>query len=163
MMSTKNQISIEIPKAVLADVFQKLQDCKTALAPYLQGLTAEERKSLFKMGDKTVATVQKVKSYLQTNPEFAPAYMDQEEFLKDESVVTALTPIANFAEQLVSDIDDTIMLAGSEAIVSALLYYGTTKEAAGKGIPTAKPIYDDLSQRFSKKGGKIFTEKKSDN
>ena len=80
-MSANNQISVEIPEAVLSDVLKKLQDCKTALAPYLQGLTNEERKSLFKMGDKTVATVQKVKSYMQTNPEFLPAYMNQPEFL----------------------------------------------------------------------------------
>jgi hypothetical protein len=55
------------------------------------------------MGDKTVATVQKVKTYLNTNPEFAPAYMNQEEFLKDEAVVTGLSPLANLAQQLASD------------------------------------------------------------
>lgn len=93
-MSANNQISVEIPKTVLDEVSQKLQECKTALAPYLQALTADQRKSLFKMGDKTVATVQKVKTYLNTNPEFAPAYMNQEEFLKDEAVVTGLSPLA---------------------------------------------------------------------
>ena len=160
IMSANNQISVEIPEAVLSDVLKKLQDCKTALAPYLQGLTNEERKSLFKMGDKTVATVQKVKSYMQTNPEFLPAYMNQPEFLKDETVVTSLNPIANLAEQLASDISDTVMLAGSEALVGAMLYYGVTKEAAAKGVATAKPIYEDLSQRFSKKGNKGLLDKK---
>lgn len=153
-MSTKNQISVEIPASVITEVTQKLQDCKTLLAPYLQALTVEDRKSLFKMGDKTVATVQKVKSYLETNAEFAPNYMDKTEFLKDEAVVTALTPIGNLATQLATDVQDTITLAGSEALVAALLYYGTTKEASDKGVATAKPIYDDLSQRFSRKSSK---------
>ena len=67
-MSTQNQISIEIPQTVIDDVVAKLQDCKTALAPYLQGLTAQERKDFFKMGDKTVATVEKTKTYVDTNP-----------------------------------------------------------------------------------------------
>ncbi|WP_312823192.1 hypothetical protein [Epilithonimonas sp.] len=58
-MSTKNQISVAIPATVTASVQEKLQECSTLLAPYLQGLTVDERKSLFKMGDKTVATVQK--------------------------------------------------------------------------------------------------------
>lgn len=44
------------------------------------------------MGDKTVATVQKVKSYMATNPEFIPNYMNATEFLKDEALVTALDP-----------------------------------------------------------------------
>lgn len=103
------------------------------------------------MGDKTVATVQKVKSYMDTNPEFIPAYMNTAEFLKDEAVVSSLDPLGNLATQLASDIKDTMMLAGSEAIVGALLYYGTTKEAAAKGIVTAQPIYEDLSQRFTRK------------
>lgn len=150
-MSTKNQISIEIPQTVIAEVTQKMQDCKTLLAPYLQALTPSDRESIFKMGDKTVATVQKVKDYLNTNPEFAPAYMDSAEFLKDEAVVSSLTPIGNLTKQLSSDINDTIMLAGGEAVLSALLYYGTVKEASSKGVATAKPIYDDLSKRFARK------------
>lgn len=153
-MSTNNQISIAIPQEILTEVNQKLQDCRSLLAPYLQGLTAEQKQEIFKMGDKTVATVQKVKSYTETNPEFIPAYMNTEEFRKDEAVVTNLEPLGNLAAQLASDIKDTVMLAGSEAIVSALLYYGTVKEAAHKGIPTAHPIYADLSQRFTRKSSR---------
>lgn len=159
-MSTNNQISVEIPQTIVNEVNQKLQECKTLLAPYLKALTTEDRKSLFKMGDKTVATVQKVKSYLETNPEFAPNYMDKSEFLKDEAVVTGLSPISNLVDQLASDLDDTITLAGSEALMASMLYYGSTKEAASKGVTTAKPIYEDLSQRFSKKGNKNETKKK---
>ena len=158
-MSTKNQISIEIPQVVIDKVTQKLQECKTALAPFLQGLTVDERSSLFKMGDKTVATVQKTKSYVDTNPEFVPAYMDKTEFLKDEAVVTSLNPLTNLAAQLTSDLNDTIMLAGSEALQASMLYYGQVKEAQSKGIVTAKPIYEDLSQRFAKRSRKPTEEK----
>ena len=153
-MSTQNQISIEIPQTVIDEVISKLQECKSALAPYLQGLTADERMSLFKMGNKTVATVQKTKSYIDTNPEFVPTYMDNAEFLKDVTVVTQLSPIVNLAHQLASDADDTVMLSGSESLQEAMFYYGQVKEAASKGIPTAKPIYEDLKQRFSKKSKK---------
>lgn len=150
-MSTQNQLSILIPTTVIDEVMLKLQECKTSLAPYLQGLTTEERKSLFKMGNKTVANVQKTKSYVDTNPEFVPGYMDKTEFLKDEAIVSLLIPISNLALQLATDVDDTVMLAGSEALQAAMLYYGQVKEANSRGIPTARPIYEDLSQRFSKR------------
>jgi hypothetical protein len=150
-MSTQNQISIVIPQAVIDVAMQNLQDCKTALAPYLQGLTNDQRQSLFKMGDKTVAVVQKTKSYVETNPEFVPSYMDEVEFLKDETVVTQLEPIANLARQITSDVDDTVTLSGSEALQQAMLYYGQVKEAANKGIATATPIYEDLSKRFARR------------
>lgn len=159
-MSTKNQISIEIPKTVIGDVTDKLQECRALLAPYLQGLTAEEKETIFKMGDKTVATVQKVKDYTEINPEFAPSYMDKAEFLKDVAVVTDLSPLRNLSNQLASDLGDTIMLAGNEALLAALLYYGTVKEASDKGIATAKPIYEDLSKRFTRKGNKPAPENK---
>lgn len=149
-MSTQNQISIEIPQAIIDEVVAKLQDCKHQLAPYLQGLTAEERQSLFKMGNKTVATVEKTKEYVITNPQFVPAYMNQAEFQKDVTVVSQLKAVVNLATQLATDADDTMMLSGSEALQGALLYYGQVKEAHSKGVPTAKPIYEDLSERFKR-------------
>ena len=150
-MSSKNQISIVIPQEVIDTVTQNLQECKTALAPYVQGLTDKERKEIFKMGDKTIATVQKTKRYVESNPEFIPAYMDKVEFLKDEAVATQLDPIANLAKQITSDVTDTMMLAGSEAIRQALFYYGVVREADSKGALTAKPIYEDLKERFARK------------
>ncbi len=158
-MSTQNQISIVIPQQVIDSVTLKMQECKQLLEPYLQALKATDKASIFKMGDLSVATVKKVKAYMDTNPEFVPNYMDKTEFLKDEAVVTLLNPIGNLANQLASDIEDTVTLAGGEAMQASLLYYGQVKEAHHRGIASAKPIYEDLSQRFSKKGTKSTTPK----
>ncbi len=149
-MSVQNQISIIIPQTVIDEITTKLKECKTALVPFTKGLTDSERQTILKMGDKTVSTIQKTQSYVTTNPEFAPSYMDKVEFDKDVNVVTQLSPILNLAQQIARDTDDTIMIAGSEAFYSALLYYGTVNEAHKKGVPTAQPIYDDLKQRFAK-------------
>ncbi|MGK4567755.1 hypothetical protein [Flavobacterium sp. 3HN19-14] len=148
---TQNQIRVEIPQEVIDRVTEKLQECRTALAPFLQALTADERETMFKMGDKTVATVQKTKSYMQTNPEFIPDYMEKAEFFKDETVVTQLQPIANLATQLAADAKDTVTLAGSKALQAAMLYYGQVREANSKGVQTAKPIYEDLQERFARR------------
>ena len=150
-MSAKNQINVEIPNAVITSVLQKLKACKSELAPYLQGLTAEERRDLFKMGDKTVATVQKTQSYVETNPEFIPAYMDVREFNSDVTVVNQLKPIEDLVQQLGVDVSDTRMLAGSEALQQALFYYGQVREADSKGVPSSRAIYEDLQPRFSRK------------
>lgn len=115
-MSTKNQISLQIPPAVLAEATEKLQDVRTLLAPYLQALAPGEKKSIFKMGDKTVAKVQKVEDYTETNPEFTPSYMDKPEFKKDVAVVTDLSPLRNLSVQLASDLSDTITIAGKGII-----------------------------------------------
>ena len=108
-MSTNNQINIEIPQAILDEVYADLQNCRTKLAPYLQGLSFDQKQSLFKMGDKTVATVQKVKSYTDTNTESIPGYMNVAEFGKDEKVVTELDPLNNLSRPLASNISDTMI------------------------------------------------------
>ena len=153
-MSTQNQINVEIPNEVIDSVTKKLSECKEELAPYMQGLTAEERRDLFKMGDKTVATVQKVESFTETNPEFIPAYMNVSEFNRDVIVVNQLKPIEDLVQQLMVDVSDTRMLAGSEALQQALLYYGQVREANSKGVPSARAIYEDLQPRFSRKRAK---------
>lgn len=153
-MSTKNQISVQIPQTVIDEVTQNLQKSRILLATYLQALAPGQKKSIFKMGDKTVATVQKVEDYTETNPEFSPSYMDQPEFVKDVSVVTDLSPLRNLSTQLASDLSDTITIAGNEALLAALLYYGSVKEASSKGVVAATPIYEDLSERFTRKGYK---------
>jgi hypothetical protein len=150
-MSISNRVSETIPQAVIDDVTQKLKECRIALEPYLTGITDQERQDLFKMGNKTVATVQKVQSYVETNPEFIPSYMQTAEFNKDVTLTSVLTPLHNVAFQLASDLDDTRMLAGSEALAEALIYYGAVREASNKGILQAKPIYDDLKERFTKR------------
>lgn len=161
-MSVSNRVNDEIPKAVIEEVNQKLIECRDALAPYMIGLTEKERKNLFKQGDKTVATVQKVRMYLGTNPEIAPAYMNQEAFLKDEQVVSDLIPLHSIALQLATDIDDTRLLAGSEALAEAMFYYGSSREAANRGVVQAKPIYDDLKARFTFRKGSSTTGKPSE-
>src|SRR6187402_434855 len=154
-MSSQNQLSITIPDETIATVLKNLQECRDLLHPFLLALTPEERQSIYKMGDKTLATVLKTKDYVVTNPQFVPSYMNVPEFVADATVVNQLSPITNLATQLSRNVEDTMMLAGSEALQEALVYYGQIKEAASKGVPSAGPIYEDLKQRFTKKPRKV--------
>lgn len=147
-MSAPNRVSTDIPTAVLTDVTTKLNEVRTLLQPYLQALTPEERRTLPKMSDKSIAFVNKVETYTNSNPEFAPAFMQVAEFEKDFLLVEELKPLLDICEQLCSNIDDTSMLGGSEAYVAALMYYNSVKMAAKTGQASARPIYDDLSMRF---------------
>jgi hypothetical protein len=64
---TKSDLYRNTPqRAVIEKVLKALQESKAALNPYLQALTDVEKRALFKMGDKTIATVKKV--YRLQNP-----------------------------------------------------------------------------------------------
>ena len=55
--------------------------------------------------------------------------------------------------QILEKINDTQLLAGSEAYTSALTVYKLFGSAADAGIPGTDTIYDLLKQRFAGQGG----------
>lgn len=146
-----NKINFSIPDTVITEVTQKLNEVADALKPYLIALTPEERMSIPKMSDKTNPFVEKTLDYAQSDPQFAPPYMNVDELKNDMLVHGQLTPLARMVRQLDNGLDDTVMEAGGESYINALSYYNSVKQAAKMDVPGAKAIYDDLKKRFEKK------------
>ena len=155
-MSTHNMISVAIPESIVDECARMANLIAASLKPYLHGLLDEERRDLFKLGDKSVGYLEKQMGYLETAPQFIPEYMDVAEFKKDAQVVAALQPIYQIIAPLLTNIEDTRMLAGSEAMTTGKMYYGNVRLAAKNNIPGARAIYEDLSERFpGRKGGSL--------
>jgi hypothetical protein len=55
----KNIHNKSIPKNLIEQVLAKINEADALLAEYFDSLTPEDRQSLFKMGDKSVAFVEK--------------------------------------------------------------------------------------------------------
>lgn len=147
-MSHENRSATLIPQNVIDEITKNLQSIQAALLPYSISLTDYERKTMGKMGDKTVAFVQKVADYLNTNSNFAPSYMDKEELQNDVKNALNLEPVLKLAEQVYNNLSDTSMVCGSEAYTSSLMYYNNVRQANKDGAAHARQIYDDLAQRF---------------
>jgi hypothetical protein len=146
---SENQVTA-IPAEVITQAVGLANQLNTLLAPYLQALTAQERKGILKMGDKTIAFVTKALDYAQSQPQFAPSYMNTPDLADDVNVASGLTRIEQPIASLASQLNDTVMIAGSEAYVAALMYYNSIKEAVKRNVPAAKSIYDDLKLRFER-------------
>jgi hypothetical protein len=145
-----NKINFSIPDEVIADITSRLNDVANIVRPYVIALTPIERHDLPKMSDGTLPFVQKSLDYCQSNPEFAPSYLDFSGLLADMKVYNQLMPIFRLVEQLENKLNDTTMEAGAESYISALSYYNSVKMAAGMNVPGAKAIYEDLKKRFVK-------------
>lgn len=150
-MPEDNRIAIQIPEADVTEINAAIETLKTKLQPYLIALTPEDRKLLPKMSDKTIPFVDKALDYAQNSPQFAPQYMNVPEMKIDLDALNTLTEFYRPLEQIISGLDDTMMLSGSEAYIAALSYYNSVKMAAKMNVPAAKPIYDDLKERFNRK------------
>jgi hypothetical protein len=143
-----NQFHTDIPAKVTAEVQSHLDAIKGLLAPYLISLTPEERKTMLRMADKTVAFVTKINDYATSTPAFVPAFVSLAELQQDTAGMAALTPLRQQFEQLSLDTDSTVMIAGSEAYGNSLTVYGNIKFLAKNKQPGAQAAYDDLKQRF---------------
>ncbi len=54
----------------------------------------------------------------------------------------------SLAKQICDSLDDTMMVAGSEAYYAALYYYSNVQQSANVNIPGAKAIHEELKKRF---------------
>jgi hypothetical protein len=143
----ENRISFLLNEADKTDIFAALEVLKTKLLPLLIELGQGEARELPVMGDKSYAFVLKALEYAKQYPEYA-ALVDVPEFEKDVNAVKVLREFYIPLTQLTKKLNDTITLAGSEAYVAGLTYYGTSKEGVKRKLPNAELIVDELKQRF---------------
>ena len=148
-MSLSNRISSEITPEQAAAIAAAFEQLKTALAPVLLiNLTNEERTAILKMGDKTLAFVSKTLEYATQNPLLVPNYIDLAEAKKDNKLAADIYGIFQQLSSILRGIEDTGMVAGSEAYEAALVIYHSIKGASRSNITGTQAIYDDLKQRF---------------
>jgi len=143
-----------IPQMVLDQVRMKLEEAIGLVKPYSVVLTADERASVLKVGDKKFTCVNKAFAYTKTNPEFVPSYLNVADFDIDMKDADGHPEIVALINQLFNYFDDTKLAARSEAYSASLYYYGNVQQAASVNLPGAKAIYDDMKQYFSGRSSK---------
>ncbi|ARV57889.1 hypothetical protein BZZ01_03890 [Nostocales cyanobacterium HT-58-2] len=126
-------------KAALQTIQKKL--------PFLITLSTEERRKLFKMGDKSLAFVNNSLTAAQSNPDILPASFNLQEFVRDYQLAATLTELLISLHQLSEQVDDTLLAVGSEAMSSSLTVYEYVKTAAKK-TPGLKSLAEQLGERF---------------
>ena len=151
---TDNRVSANLSPEDIAAVQEAIVTLKQKL-PFLIGLTKEERISMLKLGDKSRAFVQKTMELVKQNQDFLPRSFDVEEMQKDVDLFNDLYPILLSLQQLNEQVEDTLMVVGSEAYAAALVAYRYAKDAnMGAGLDG---VLDDIGRRFARKSSKTDT------
>ena len=120
--------------------------------PFLINLTDADKKKIIKMKDKNLPFVLKAFQAAQQNPAILTVNFDMDGYTKDVNLTTALTETIAPLKQLVEKMEDTLTIAGSEAMTTSLDVYELVKSSIKK-TPGMKTVADELSERF-KKGSK---------
>jgi len=153
----ENLISVEFPAADVQEINTNILHIKDKLPTGLVTLTPEERHFYAKMGDKSVAFVDKALELAALYPQLLPAFVNVVEFKKDVDAVKVMKTILRQLEEITVLLDDSILMAGSEAYTAALSIYIAAKDAARRDVTGAKIVADELKVRFPGKKSKEIT------
>lgn len=129
-MSIDNKVNIQFTDEQKATIETAIKSLKDAFSPILVSLTAEEKKSMLILGDKSLSFVNKNLMFSKQNPEFIPSYLNQSEWEIDLLGWNTLAPYNSQLTELSSLLNDTIAQCGNEAYRQSLTYYNNVKQAA---------------------------------
>ena len=149
---TNNRINITATVAQITAVKTALQTINTNL-PFLIGLTTEERIALPSIDVNNKAFTEDAINAGLNNAALIPPYISVTSMQNDMTLFNQLDALAASVNQLLEKIEDTKLMAGSEAYSAALGLYKILGAAADAGVPGTDAIVSQLKTRFAAQGG----------
>ena len=149
---SNNRLNVTATTAQITAVKTALQAVTTNL-PFLIGLTTEERIALPAIDVNNKAFTEDAINAGVNNASLIPSYVSVATMQNDMTLFSQLDEIIILIKQLLEKLEDTQLLAGSEAYTSALVLYKLFGSAADAGVPGADAITAQLKQRFAGQGG----------
>ena len=146
-MPNDNRISAEVTAANKTAIMTKITEIK-AILPFLVNLTKDERIELPKLGPASLQFDEQCASYMASAPNLVPPFVDPAEVTKDRNLRLVLADVLRETKKLCEQLDDTLLLVGSEIWMADLSFYQTVRQAARRDVLGADTVYDDLQSRF---------------
>lgn len=153
----KGRISDTLAASAIAAILGAIATIRRNL-PFLVALSPADRMKMLKLGPKSVKFVSEVRKLAAAHPEMVPSAIDYPEFAKDADLVEALGQFQLELTQVSEAVEDTLMVAGSEALGSALVLYGILQSSA-RAVPGLDDTMKELGRRFQKRSKKGAAEK----
>lgn len=143
----QNLISLRLSENDLADLDTALDTLQRVFLPMVV-LETQQRRELYKMGDKSEAFCRQTLALLAKNPQIVPPNLDVPEAQADLATLDALRPRLLQLRQLIERAEDTEMALGSDLMSASLEGYALLK-VSGHG-EALKDARRSLSARFAK-------------
>ena len=142
-----NKFNQTYSSEVVQAALQKIAEIR-AQFPGLITLTPDERKAYTGVGERTVPFIQKAIDYSSRNIAFVPSFISLNDLEVDFQATQQLMQVSKQLNELQNQIDDTLLVAGSEAYTASLAIYKTIQQAASHSVAGAAEAANDMSSRF---------------
>ncbi|TLX76136.1 hypothetical protein E9993_07955 [Labilibacter sediminis] len=154
----ENNFELAITAEEETTIQDALKTIEDILLPKLVVLEKSEKNELLRMGDKSVAFVDKSLEIAGQDAGLLRSFVDVGALTADVEAIKKLRSLGYQFDRLSSAIDDSFTLAGHEAYNASLMVYSLMKNAAKMGHPGAKEKVDELKQRFPRRKTKKVIE-----
>ncbi len=141
----------EVSAVMEQETYNKIMlmiDELTSLFPSLITLSIKERKKCHKKGDRSYSFVENAYSIGKEFNELVPPFVDIAEMKKDLDYEDKLSSIESKLRILSSQLSDTRLKTGSEAMKAAVFIYNFVKLAQKNNISGSRTAYELLKPRF---------------
>lgn len=125
-MHYSNLISTSISKKEIDEILAAIERINRLL-PQLITLSNEEKASLPKVSFSNIDFVNEVLDMAEENPEQVPESIDIPEIRKDIELIESITRILRPLKQLERKLEDSALLAGSEAYIPSLAIFNSVR------------------------------------
>ena len=148
---TNNRLNVTATEAQITAVKDAIQVLIDNL-PFLIGLTMEERETLPAIDVENKVFTEDAITAGVNNMEMLPSFISVSFMQTDMTLFNQLDEVILLMKQFMEKLEDTQLLAGSEAYVTALMIYKLFGAAADAGVPGADAIVAQLRERFAEQG-----------
>lgn len=138
------ELNVDDVKAIM-DAFSVIK----SKMPFLSAMQKADVSGYFKLGNSYQPFLEKIYQTVMAHPEILPPIFNKEEFLRDHSLFTTLTPILIQAQELTEGIQKTVTAAGSDSLVAALDVYSSIKQHKDK-VPGLSTMHEEMLFFFKK-------------
>lgn len=142
-----NKISAVVSQEQESQIINHIKDARNILG-FLVNLTSKQRIRMSKLSRARVDFVDQSLVHVRSNPDYLPAYIELEEFVKDVELKDCLHRILAEVNSFSERLSDTLMTVESEAYRTARLFYKSVKAAAREGAEDAERISRDLAYHY---------------
>ncbi|TCZ71788.1 hypothetical protein [Flaviaesturariibacter aridisoli] len=153
--ATQNRINT----VLTAEQEQKIKDgialINEALRDVYRSLTPRERQTIPKINRANDLFVKDALTAVQQAPEAFPRSYNVQHMQNDYTLYNQLKAHTLNVQALYEKLSDTMMLAGSESYISALLAYRYVGASAASGEQGMQTLYKSLRQRFDIAGNDL--------
>jgi hypothetical protein len=147
-MASQNLVSATLAPEAKAEVIAKIAEIRKRL-DFLKSLSPEEIQALVKVGNGFSPFLEKAHRVVNDHPDIMPKLFDLTEFNADYQLFKDLVDIGEQLKALSEGVQNTLLAAGSDAMMGALEIYAAIKSGSAK-LPGLKVSEAEMMEFFKR-------------